>query len=147
MHGFTCFSLNVLHCSRLLRRESKITLVSSLHMTFFQSSMIQFLCLRQNCSRAFIMTAFKPGFMIDLHDRNPLRFSTRRIVIDETYTSKWCGLGWVSRKKTQSPLIWFFVGFSGLGFELVWVFFWCGPKLSAIYILVFTYKLVRYRSL
>jgi hypothetical protein len=43
------FSLSRLHCRILSRREFKITLVSSLQITFFQFSMIQFLYRKQNC--------------------------------------------------------------------------------------------------
>ncbi len=84
---FAYLSLNRLHCRILSRREFKITLVSSLHMTFFQFSMIQFLYRKQNCNRAFIIAASSSNFIVDLHERKSFRLSTRRIVFEDTSCS------------------------------------------------------------
>ncbi len=79
---FAYFSLTRFHCRILSRRELKTTLVSSLHMTFFQFSMIQFLYRKQNCRRVFIIAASSSDFNVDLHERNSFRLSTRRIVLE-----------------------------------------------------------------
>jgi hypothetical protein len=84
---FVYLSLILLHHRMLSRRKLKITLVLSLQITFFQFSMIQFLYRKQNCRRAFIITAFSSNFNVDLHERNSFRFNTRRIMFEDTSCS------------------------------------------------------------
>jgi hypothetical protein len=80
-------SLSRLHCRILSRRKSKIMLISSLYITFFQFSMIQFLYRKQNCKRAFIIAASSSNFIVVLHERKSFRLSIRRFVLEATSCS------------------------------------------------------------
>lgn len=74
-------SETILHIRRLPLRRPKITLVSSVHITFFQSSKIQCLYRKQNCKRASFMNLVKPGFVKGLHDLKPVFLKNFHTVI------------------------------------------------------------------